>query len=102
MMRARASARATREVSIVIRRRLKALELAQPAEQLPSGRIFRISDLCGQGASNEPTPFKFHGMEYNPTKNSHWKSNYPDGLNRIARADRIYGTVNTLNYVRFF
>jgi len=35
-------------------------------------------------------------------KNSHWKPNYPDGLQRIARSDRIYATERTLNYVRYF
>ena len=44
----------------------------------------------------------FQGREYNPTRSSHWKPNYPDGLRRAARSDRIYATTNTLNYVRFF
>ncbi|MDA3935018.1 MAG: site-specific DNA-methyltransferase, partial [Gammaproteobacteria bacterium] len=90
------------ELDVGVRRRLTAKELNNTPEQLPQGRIFRISDLCGQGASKEPTPFGFQGREYNPAKSSHWKPNYPDGLRRAARADRIYGTVNTLNYVRFF
>jgi len=90
------------EIGVGARRRLSAQELAGPPGALPNGRIFRISDLCGQGASKEQTPFEFEGREYNPTKNSHWKPNYPDGLRRIARSDRIYATKNTLNYVRFF
>ena len=90
------------EIDVGIRRRLTSDEINAPVDQLPSGRIFRISDLCGQGASKEPTPFMFQGREYNPTKSSHWKPNYPDGLRRAARSDRIYGTANTLNYVRFF
>ncbi|MDO4794471.1 MAG: site-specific DNA-methyltransferase [Brachymonas sp.] len=90
------------EVEIGIRRRLTSEEANLSAEHSPFGRIFRISDLCGQGASKEPTPFMFQGREYNPTKSSHWKPNYPDGLRRTARSDRIYATTNTLNYVRFF
>ena len=87
------------ELDVGVRRRLTSKELAS---SLPEGRIFRISDLCGQGATQEPTPFIFEGREFNPTRNSHWKPNYPAGLRRLARSDRIYATSNTLNYVRFF
>ncbi|MBK9522231.1 MAG: site-specific DNA-methyltransferase [Rhodocyclaceae bacterium] len=90
------------EIGVGVRRRLTAQELANAPESLPDGRIFRISDMCGQGATTEPTPFEFEGREYNPTKSSHWKPNYPAGLRRASRASRIYGTTNTLNYVRFF
>lgn len=90
------------ETGIGVRRRLSSQELKASADLLPFGRIFRISDLCGQGASKEPTPFVFQDREYNPAKSSHWKPNYPDGLRRVACSDRIYGTANTLNYVRFF
>jgi len=85
-----------------VRRRLTASEIRGSANQLPPGRIYRVSDLCGQGRPQNETPFRFHGQRYNPTKNSHWKPHYPDGLRRAARADRIYATPRTLNYVRFF
>ena len=90
------------ELEIGIRRRLSTSELANVSISLPQGRIFRIDNLCGQGSSKEPTPFIFQGHEYHPASNSHWKPNYPIGLNRISKADRIYATPNTLNYVRFF
>jgi adenine-specific DNA-methyltransferase len=85
------------ELDVGVRRRLTAQEANGTLESLPEGRIFRISDLCGQGAAKEPTPFHFQGREYNPTKSSHWKPNYPYGLRRTARADRIYATANTLS-----
>lgn len=90
------------EFDVGIRRRLMSKEITNLSEYIQQGRIFRIDNLCGQGASSEPTPFEFQGKEYIPAKNSHWKPNYPDGLSRIAKADRIYATTNTLNYVRFF
>jgi adenine-specific DNA-methyltransferase len=90
------------ETDVGVRRRLSTEELANVPTSLPKGRIFRISDLCGQGATSEPTPFEFEGREYNPTKSSHWKPNYPVGMRRASRAGRIYGTTNTLNYVRYF
>ncbi len=84
-----------------VRRRLTSNEATDVANLLPSGKIFRIDNLCGQGVPPEPTPFEYEGIKYNPTKNSHWKPNYPIGLTRLAQANRIYGTGRTLNYVRF-
>ena len=90
------------EIDIGARRRLTSKEINLWNSESTDGRIFRISDLCGQGTANKPTPFDFHGQEYEPTKNSHWKPRYPDGLQRIAKSDRIFSTGRTLNYVRFF
>jgi len=84
------------------RRRLNKNE-SENFSLIPEGaKIYRISDLCGQGAPKEPTPYSFRGIGYNPTKSSHWKPRYPDGLERIEKANRLYGTGKTLNYVRFF
>jgi len=69
---------------------------------LPEGaRVFRIGDLCGQGAPDKTTPFEFQGKIYNPTANSHWKPRYPSGLQKLAHANRIQITGNSLAYVRF-
>ncbi|MBE1203689.1 site-specific DNA-methyltransferase [Aminobacter carboxidus] len=95
------SAYKSAEFAVGNRRRLSVNELANLDALPTSARIFRISDLCGQGPSKEPTPFDFQGRTYHPTKSSHWKPRYPDGLRRASRSDRIYGTENTLNYVRF-
>jgi len=90
------------QIDVGVRRRLTRLEAEMMGEHRLEGKVFRVSDLCGQGASKEPTPFLFQGRDYNPTKSSHWKPNYPEGLRRVARSDRIYATARTLNYVRFF
>ena len=90
------------ETSDGTRRRLTAAEISNAPDSLPKGRLFRIADLCGQGSAPEPTPFVWNGVEYSPTKNSHWKPNYPNGIRRLSYANRVYGTGKTLNYVRFF
>ena len=90
------------ETHVGVRRRLTAEEISNAPTSLPEGRLFRISDLCGQGSAPEPTPFDWKGVAYNPTKNSHWKPNYPNGIRRLSNADRVYGTGRTLNYIRFF
>ncbi len=89
------------ELKKFLRRRLTAKEI-RGEHPLPEGRIYRVSDLCGQGRDKKATPFEFRGRVYKPTADSHWKPNYPDGLRRIALSDRIYATPRTLNYVRFY
>lgn len=84
------------------RRRLTRDEERDLSSLPKDARIYRISDLCGQGVPSEPTPFEHEGVKYNPARSSHWKPNYPDGMRRISRAGRMYGTGKTLNYVRYF
>jgi adenine-specific DNA-methyltransferase len=64
-------------------------------------QIYRLGDLCGQGVSNEDTPFDFEGVTYRPTSNSHWKANYPEGMGKLRAAGRIGLAGRTLSYVRF-
>ena len=69
---------------------------------LPEGaRLYKPGDLQGQGASREPQPFEFEGKVYEPGANSHWKANYPAGLERLAAAGRIHVAANSIQYRRF-
>ena len=69
---------------------------------LPEGaRLYKPGDLQGQGASREPQPFEFEGRVYEPGTNSHWKPNYPTGLERLAAAGRIHVAANSIQYRRF-
>ena len=64
-------------------------------------RLYNPGDLQSQGASREPQPFGFEGKLYRPNPNSHWKPNYPDGLERLAAEDRIHVAANSLRFRRF-
>jgi adenine-specific DNA-methyltransferase len=69
---------------------------------LPDGaRIYAPGDLQSQGAASADQPFDFRGRVYKPSRNSHWKANYPDGLQRLARAGRLHVAANSLRYIRF-
>ena len=69
---------------------------------LPEGaRLYEPDNLQGQGSAREPQPFTFEGKVYEPGANSHWKANYPDGLERLADADRIHVAANSIRYRRF-
>ena len=64
-------------------------------------RLYKPDNLQGQGASREPQPFEFEGRVYEPRANSHWKPNYPAGLERLAAAGRIHVAANSIQYRRF-
>ena len=69
---------------------------------LPTGaKILRYGDLQSQGASKEDTPFEFNGKVFIPNSGSHWKANYPDGMERLKKANRIELVGNTLSFVRY-
>ncbi|MDA8400050.1 MAG: site-specific DNA-methyltransferase [Actinomycetota bacterium] len=69
---------------------------------LPEGaRIYTPGDIQSQGASSSPQPFEYQGKTYNPGASSHWKANYPEGMERLALAGRIHVAKNSIRYVRF-
>jgi adenine-specific DNA-methyltransferase len=73
---------------------------AQPIP--PASRPYKPGDILSQGRSREKQPFVFRGKEYDSwNKNSHWKPNYPKGMERLARANRIHVAENSIQYVRF-
>ena len=65
------------------------------------GDLYKPGDMQSQGAAQEPQPFEFEGKVYTPSANSHWKANYPAGLERLAAAGRIQATRDSLQYRRF-
>lgn len=71
-------------------------------KRLPDGaRLYNPDNLLSQGAAREPQPFEFEGRPYEPGPNAHWKANYPDGMERLARAGRIHVARNSIRYRRF-
>lgn len=69
---------------------------------LPDGaRIYKPDNIVSQGASSKPQPFTFADKTYSPPANSHWKANYPAGMERLAAADRIHVAKNSIQYVRY-
>lgn len=64
-------------------------------------RPYNPGDLQSQGAASEPQPFDYQGKTYRPGPNSHWKANYPKGMNHLASAGRIHVAKNSIRYRRF-
>jgi len=57
--------------------------------------------LIAQGAAWAPQPFQFKGKTYEPPAGSHWKANYPIGMEWLAAADRLHVSENSLRFIRF-
>lgn len=71
-------------------------------DQIPvDARVYKPGDITSQGAASKPQPFEFQGKVYNPSRNAHWKANYPDGMSRLAWAGRIHVARNSIQYVRY-
>lgn len=69
---------------------------------LPNGsRIYRLGDLQSQGGASDDTPFEFDGETFRPNEGSHWKANYPAGMNRLKNANRIQKHGQRIHYVRY-
>ncbi len=57
---------------------------------LPNGaKIFRLVSLESAGPPSKDTPFEFEGEIFRPSKNSHWKLTYPDGMEGLRKSGRI-------------
>jgi adenine-specific DNA-methyltransferase len=70
---------------------------------IPVGsKPYKPGDLTAQGSAKSPQPFEFAGVIVDPcTKNAHWKANYPVGLNRLQKANRIHVATKSFQYRRY-
>ncbi len=69
-----------------------------PEEAAP----YQPDNLLSQGRAAGPQPFSFRGKSYDTwEKNSHWKANFPVGMERLLRAGRIHDAANSIRFVRY-
>ncbi len=72
-------------------------ESAIPSEAL----LYKPDNISSQGAASEEQPFDVEGKTYYPARNSHWKPNYPAGMERLLAVRRLHVARNSLQYRRF-
>ncbi|GBQ09839.1 site-specific DNA-methyltransferase [Swaminathania salitolerans] len=82
-------------------RGVNAAEKRGEAELPKDAKLYNPDNIQSQNAASEPQPFKFEGKTYLPGGNSHWKANYPDGMNRLGKAGRIHVAKNSIRYRRY-
>ena len=84
------------------RRGVSAAERSGKASIPTGAKPYKPGDISSQGRAKEPQPFSLRGKMYDPwQKNSHWKANYPIGMERLARAGRIHTARNSIRYIRY-
>ena len=73
------------------------------AGEIPdAARPYAPDNLISQGRARDPQPFTFQGKTHDPwDKNSHWKANYPVGMERLANAGRLHAAENSIRFVRY-
>ena len=83
-------------------RGVKAIEKDGAAKIPERAKPYNPDNLLSQGRASEPQPFRYRGVSLDPfTKSSHWKPNYPNGINRLLQAERIHVAENSFRYRRF-
>ena len=72
-------------------------------EELPTdARVYNPDNLISQGRAADRQRFEYRGVVMDPwDKNSHWKPNFPVGMDRLSRAERIHVAANSFRYRRF-
>jgi adenine-specific DNA-methyltransferase len=64
-------------------------------------RVFEPTSLFSDGATEGGSfEFAFCGRSFRPPSNAHWKTS-AEGMRRLAHAERIWLSANTLRYVRY-
>jgi adenine-specific DNA-methyltransferase len=65
-----------------------------------NSRLFLGGPLTSDGSPSEPFPLEFQGRTLRHKRNQHWKTTR-EGLDRLARADRLFLTRSFVNYRLF-
>jgi adenine-specific DNA-methyltransferase len=74
---------------------------ARGEEKIPSSaQTYMPDNIQSQGPASEDQPFSYRGQTYRPNENSHWKANFPTGMNKLSWAGRIHIAKNSIRYVR--
>jgi len=83
-------------------RGVSAKEIRGESSVAIDAKPYAPGDMSSQGRATDKQPFTFHGKTYDPWfKNAHWKANFPTGVQRLAKADRIHVAENSIRYIRF-
>jgi adenine-specific DNA-methyltransferase len=69
----------------------------------PAGsKPYNPDNIISQSRAAEPQPFSFRGVSVDPyERDSHWKPNYPLGMQRAVYAERVHVAENSFRYRRF-
>ena len=71
--------------------------------QIPEGsKLYNPRSLISPGRASTGQPFTCRGVSQDPYQsNSHWRVDYPAGLNRLLKAERIHFAGNNFRFRRY-
>ncbi len=81
-----------------IRRPLSKEELSAPFDA--DARVFQPYPMFSEGPSQTDEPLSWHGLELEPSSNSHWKTT-AEGLRRLNTSGRLLAQGKTLRMVNY-
>ena len=81
-------------------RGLTAAEMRGETNVPKGAKLYQPTSLISQGGSSTPQEFRFKGKKYLPGVNQHWKTTV-DGLEQLAKNNRIHVAENSIRYVRY-
>jgi adenine-specific DNA-methyltransferase len=64
-------------------------------------QLYSPDNMISQGAASVDQTFEFKGKKYHPGPNSHWKAQFPDGMDRLGFAGRLHVSKNSLRFIRY-
>ena len=71
-------------------------------ELATDARVYNPDNLISQGRAADRQWFEYRGVRIDPwDRNSHWKPNFPVGMDRLKKAERIHVASNSFRYRRF-
>jgi len=82
------------------RRKLSKEEIEDPSMIPPNAKLFRLSDICSQGATGSNQEFSFENKKYLPRSGTHWTTSV-EGLERLVENQRIMLSAGYPNFVRY-
>ena len=66
-----------------------------PAKLPPGAKVFETTSLTSAGSQAGDGKFEFQGRSYFPPSHKHWSASVPQGMNRLAAANRIVTSGNS-------
>lgn len=82
---------------------IKSVSEFKNSDELPKGaKLFTKGDLLSKGPAGVDQTFTYKGQKYKPNSNSHWKAQFPRGMEKLGKLGRIVVAGNTLRYKRYF
>lgn len=82
-------------------RGLTTRELTNVDPMPKDGKLYSPDSILSSGSSSQDQTFEYRGKKYSPGPNSHWKAMFPDGMKKLAYANRLHVAINSIRYVRF-